>query len=113
MQVVDNQITLVDLKKMAQEMFGDMVKAVVDIEKEIMAINGELHSDEEALLIQKGSKQENLWGINLYPEITGDDWVEFNSMINLRPSVKNLSRGVENPDTRKKILTIVNKLVKK
>ncbi len=98
---------------MAEKMFGNLIKAVVDVEKEIMAIDGELHSDEEALLLEKNSKQENLWGINLYPEIKGNDWIEFDSIINLRPSLKNLSRDVENSDTRKKIIKIVNKLIKK
>jgi len=94
-------------------MFGDLVKAVVDVEKEIMAINGELHSDEEALLLKKGSEQKNLWGINIYPEIKNDGWIEFDSMINLRPSLQNLSRGVDDLDIRRKIKKIVNKLVKK
>lgn len=93
--------------------FGGLVKAVVDVEKEIMVVNGELHSDEEAFLLQKGSKQENLWGINLYPEAKKDDWIEFDSMINLRPHQKNLSRGVDDPAIRKKIMKIVNQLVKK
>jgi len=94
-------------------MFGNLVKAVVDVEREIMAVDGELHADLEALMIQEGAKQANLWGINLYPDLTGDDFVEFDSMINLRPSQNNRSRGVEHPDTRKKILEIVNKLVSK
>lgn len=113
MKIIDNKISLNEIKKMAEKMFGNLIKAVVDVEKEIMAIDGELHSDEEALLLEKNSKQENLWGINLYPEIKGNDWIEFDSIINLRPSLKNLSRDVENSDTRKKIIKIVNKLIKK
>ena len=89
-----------------------MVKAVVDIEQEIMAINGELHADEEAVLMEQGAKQSNLWGINLYPELYGqEDWLEFDSMINLRPSGGNKSRGVEDPEIRKRIREIVNNLV--
>jgi hypothetical protein len=95
-------------------MFGNLVKAVVDIEKGIMAVNAELHSDEEALLLENGSKQENLWGINIYPDFFGqDDFIEFDSMINLRPSQNNRSRGVDNPDIRKKILEITSKLILK
>jgi len=111
MKIIDTKISINKLKKMANKMFGNLVKAVVDIEKEVVAIDGELHSDEEALLLEKGSKQENLWGINIYPEIKGDDWVEFDSIINLRPSLKNLSRGVDNPEIRKKIIKILNKLI--
>ena len=93
-------------------MFGNLVKAVVDVEKEIMAINGELHADEEAQMLENGSKQENLWGINIYPELQGDDRIEFDSMINLRPSQNNLTRGVESPKIQQRIKEIVNKLIK-
>jgi len=111
MKIIKSKISINELKKMAEMMFGNLVKAVVDIDKEIMAVNGELHSDEEALLLEKNSKQENLWGINIYPEIKGDDWIEFDSMINLRPSLKNFSRVIDNPNIRKKIIKIVNKLI--
>lgn len=110
-KVVQGKITLSELEEFAKARFGDLVKAVVDIEKEIMAIGGELHADEEALLLEQGSKQENLWGINLYPAIKGDDFIEFNSMINLRPAQNNRSRGVENLKLREQIRKIVNKLV--
>ncbi len=113
MKIIEKKITISELREMAQKMFGDLVKAVVDTEKEKMAVDGELHSDEEALLLEKGSRQKDLWGINLYPELEGKDWVEFDSMINLRPSLGNLSRGVNNPKVRKKIREIVNKLVEK
>lgn len=113
MKVVSKKISIAELRKMAKQMFGNLVKAVVDIEKEIMVVDGELHSDEEALLLQESSKQENLWGINIYPKIKDDNWIEFDSMINLRPSLKNLSRGIDNPVIKKKITKIVNKLVEK
>ncbi len=113
MQIIKDKITLDKLKQMAEEMFGDLVKAVIDVEKEIMAIGGELHADEEAMLIKYSSKQQNLWGINLYPELDQDNWVEFDSMINLRPSQGNRSRGVDNPEIQQKIINIVNKLVQK
>lgn len=98
---------------MSQKMFGNLVKAVVDIEKEIMAVDADLHADAESLLLEKGSEQNYLWGINLYPEMTGDDFVEFDSMINLRPSQGNRSRGVDDENIRKKIIDIVNKLVER
>ena len=94
-------------------MFGNLIKAVVDIDRGIMAVNGELHADEEALLLENNSKQENLWGINIYPKEKGSDWIEFDSMITLRPSLNNISRGVDNINTRKKIIKIVNQLIKK
>jgi len=113
MEIIQNEVKIEDLKKMAEGMFGNLVKAVVDIEKGIMAINGELHADEEALLLEKGSEQRNLWGINIYPEIKDENWIEFDSMINLRPSQGNRSRSVDDQEIQKKIIEIVNKLVKK
>jgi len=111
MEIITQAITLARLREMAGSKFGDMVKAVVDVEKGIMAVDGELHADEEELLLVHGSKQANLWGINIYPEAGIGDWLEFDSMINLRPSQANRSRGVENPQVRQRILEIVSRLV--
>jgi hypothetical protein len=113
MKIIKKPITVSELNKLAQQRFGNLVKAVVDVKKEIMAVDGELHADEEALLLEKGSRQENLWGINLYPELKGADFIEFDSMINLRPSVNNMTRGIDDPKIRKKIVKIVNKFMKK
>jgi len=113
MKIIDKEITMQELQEMAQETFGNMVKAVVDINKEIMAVDAELHADEEAYLLEKGSEQKDLWGINLYPEIAGDDFIEFDSMINLRPSQGNRSRGIEDMKTQEKIRFVVNTLVKR
>ena len=114
MKIINKQISVGEFKEMADKMFGDLVKAVVDIKKEIMAVNAELHADEEAYLIENGSEQKNLWGINFYPEFFGsDDFIEFDSMINLRPSQNNRSRSVESPEIRKKIIKIAAKLVVK
>jgi hypothetical protein len=112
MQIIQDTITLIELKKIAQNLFGDMVKAVVDVEKEIIAIDAELHADLESLLLQQGSKQVNLWGINLYPELPGSQFIEFDSMINIRPSVGNKSRSVENGQLCKRIIEIVAKRIK-
>ena len=111
MKIVDQSISVVELNQMAEQMFGNMVKAVVDINREIMAIDAELHADEEAALLENGSRQEDLWGINIYPELQEEDFVEFDSMINIRPALENRSRGIENVDIQKKILSVVGKLV--
>lgn len=112
MKIVKDKIAISEIRRMAQEGFGSLVKAVVDVEKKIMAIDGELHADEEALLITHGSKQQNLWGINLYPELPESERVEFDSVINLRPASGNKSRGIDDPKLRKKIIEIVDKLIK-
>ena len=97
---------------MANEEFGDIVKAVVDARQGIMAIGGELHADEEVLLSeQEGSKREDTWGINLYPKKSGDEWIEFDSMVNLKPHFGNRSRDVESAEIREKIREIIKKLV--
>ena len=98
---------------MAAAGFGNIVKAVVDVDEGLLAVDAELHSDLEALLLEKGSKQKNLWGINFYPEMTGDDFVEFDSMINMRPSQGNNSRGVESETLRNKIKAIVTSKVER
>lgn len=113
MKIVEDQITIEELSEMTKKMFGNLVKAVVDVGKEIMAVNGELHSDEQELLIEKGSKQKDLWGINIYPEIKDENWIEFDSMVNLKPYFNNRTRGVESSEIKEKIIKIVNKLVKK
>ena len=113
MQTVREKISIEELKKMAPKMFGNIVKAVVDIEKEIMVVDAGMHADEEQLLLEEeGSKQENLWGINLYPDKFEDKkWIVFDSMINLRPSYGNRTRGVDDPRMQEKIRIVVNKLV--
>lgn len=110
-RIVRLPLSRADLQQLADARFGDMVKAVVDIERRIMAAGGELHADEEALLLEDGSKQRDLWGINLYPAQQGDDWIEFDSMINVRPSQSNRSRGVEDARVRAAIREVVHALV--
>jgi hypothetical protein len=114
MKIIDkrSKISNIELKIMAETMFGELVKAVVDVEKELLVVDAELHADEEKELLGMGSKQENLWGINLYPDDFGeDDFIEFDSMINLRPSWGNRSRGVDDEETQAIIVVIVNNLV--
>jgi len=104
-------ISLDELRRLAIERFGDLVKAVIDLERRIMIVDAELHADQEAELLASGSRQQDLWGINLYPDVTESDWLEFDSMINLRPSFGNRSRGVDDPATREKIAALVQDLV--
>lgn len=107
----EHRIHLRELSEMTEAMFGDLVKVVVDINKGTMAVDAELHADQEAFPMERGSDQNDLWGINLYPELEGDALVKFDAMINLRSSQGNRSRGVEDPEIRDRILTIVKELV--
>ena len=108
---ITSPIALSELRSIAEKQFGSLVKAVVDIDKKRMAIGGEMHADEETYLINEGSKQENLWGINIYPDQPTEHRIEFDSMINIRPYMGNRSRGVENPETQKIILAIIKQLI--
>lgn len=109
MKIIADSVSLEELKQMAANLFGDMVKAVVDIDRELLAVDTDLHADLEALLLQNGSQQKNLWGVNLYPDMQGEALIEFDSMINLRPSQNNKSRGVEDPEIRRKITAVIEK----
>lgn len=113
MHVVQGTVSVNELKELAKNMYGNLVKAVVDIEQELMVIDAELHADqEEYLLEQYESQQSNLWGINLHPDKFGTpEFVEFDSMINMRPGEGNPSRSVENPQIQKIIRAVVMKKV--
>jgi len=112
MEIVREPVPLAHVRDLGEGTFGDLVKAVVDIARGIMAVGGELHSDEEALLLSDGSRQGDLWGVNLYPDRHGAlDFIEFDSMINLRPRQGNRSRSVDDPGTRASIAEIVDRLV--
>ncbi len=111
MTIVRDSLPFNELKQMAGRLFGNMVKAVVDVDRELLAVDAELHADLEADLLADGSQQRALWGINLYPELEAEAFIEFDSMINLRPSQSNRSRGVEDEALRRRIIAIVNKRI--
>ena len=111
-EIIRERVSLERLRAMAETGFGDLVKAVVDVATGVMAIGGGLHADEEAALLDLGSAQANLWGINLYPADHGSDgWIEFDSMINVRPKQGNRTRSVEDEHVRRHIVAIVDRLV--
>jgi hypothetical protein len=113
MRIVTDTISLADLRVMAQTLFGNLVKGVVDVERGILALDAELHSDLEAALLQDGSQQCDLWGINLYPDETTENFLEFDSMINVRPSQNNRTRGVEDEATRKVIMSVITQRIQR
>ena len=112
MKLVTKQVTRDEIEKMAERGFGDMVKAVVDIKQRIMAVDMDLHADGEAELLKDGSRQIDLWGINLYPDLANKEWIEFRSMINVKPASGNNSLVVENPQVQREIEEVVNLLIK-
>ncbi|MFH1320112.1 MAG: DUF5674 family protein [Bacteroidota bacterium] len=113
MKIIKDQISKHELSSIAEAVGSDLIKAVVDIKRQVMAIGGELHADEEVLLLEDGSQQLDLWGINIYPDKDKDDRIEFDSLINIRPYLGNRTRGVDDPKVRERIIEIVNKLITK
>ena len=112
MKILENEIKKEDLKNSENIVFDEFVKAVVDTEKEEIAIDAELHADLEKYLLENGSNQYDLWGINLYFDEDEENFVEFDSMINIRPAQGNRGRGVENKETQEKIKEVVSKWIK-
>jgi hypothetical protein len=112
MRQADN-ISVSELREMSKKMFDPIVKAVVDVRRRVAVFDADLHSDEEMYLLQNGSGQDDLWGINLWPEKYGEDgFIEFDSLINLRPYLNNRSRGVENAELRGLIREIIGGIVR-
>ena len=110
--IVTDKISLSELKILAHEQYGDVLKAAVDVVQGIMGVGGELHIDIQSLLIEKNNSQsQDIWGINLYLDKVGDEFIEFDSMINLKPLLDNKTRSVQNVETQKKIIEIIKKLV--
>lgn len=107
MMIVDS-ISVSELLKLTEDSYGDLVKADVDLVRNILLVEMEMHADGEAHLLEDGSKQEDLWGINLYPaEFGTENFIEFDSMINLRPRQGNRTRGVDNETLQSQIVSLV------
>jgi len=111
MLLIDQKIHKADCFRGIEMLEGEFVKGVIDIEKKIIAIDAGMHVDLEQWLLEQGSKQQDLWGINFYPKQAGDEWVEFDSMINIRPGQGNRSRGVEDVSIQQKIREIIARLI--
>ena len=111
MLILEHPISRAELKDYAANTFGDMIKCVADVDKGLLAIDADLHADLERLLLENGSQQTSLWGFNLYPDETGEDFIEYDSLINIRSWQGNPSRDVLDKDVREKIAGIVNQYI--
>jgi hypothetical protein len=109
--IVKDKITLEKVKQLAQDSYGEMVKAVADIEQDIIAIGGEYHADAEQLLLQQGSQQHALWGFNIYPDQNKETWLEYYSLINIRPRQNNKSQIIELDEVKQKIKALVDHMI--
>ena len=106
-------ISLDELRRLVPGRFRDFVKGVVDLRRGVLLLDADMHADQEAAFLAEGAEQGDLWGINLYPQFDGPDWLEFDSMINLRPSFGNRSRGIDDESIRERVATLVDSLVRR
>jgi hypothetical protein len=111
MQIITEPATLQAIWEVREHDYTEMIKIVVDVEEGILAIDGDMHADLETLLLEAGSLQQNLWGANVYPGKSGEEFLEYTSFINIRPSQGNRSMEVQDPEIRIKVADIVKKLL--
>ena len=113
MKILDKPITKSALIQSSTNFIDEnTIKGAVDIKRGLLAVDSPMHYDCEQLLIEDGSDQYDIWGINLYlDEDDIDDLVEFDSMINIRPAQGNRSRSVEDPAIQSQIKSIISKWI--
>ena len=102
-EILRQPISKVAVRRLADETFGDMIKFVVDLQEKIICAGGGLHSDEEKLLLEQGCLQANLWGANYYPDLSGEDRFEYQSMINIRPSQDTRKQQIQSEKIRAQV----------
>jgi len=109
--IVDRKIAPVELRRLVDAFFEDMVKYVVDVERGIAAVGGELHADAETLLLGAGSRQADLWGANYFPGLGREQCIEYTSLINIRPAQGNRSMEIESPTRRERVRELTFALI--
>lgn len=109
--IITEPVTRDFLKKLAKERYGDMVKAVVDLKRQVMALGTHMHADAEEMLLREGSLQEDLWGVNIHPEQSDDLLIEVDSMINIRPWQNNRSRDITDESIRSQVLKLTRSFI--
>lgn len=109
--VLDHRIEPAELARLVGRFFEAMIKYVVDIERGVAAVGGELHADAEQLLLADGSRQANLWGANYYPGRGRENCVEYISLINIRPAQGNRSMDILDPVIRERVRELTFALI--
>ena len=111
MPILDKALTKKEMLEDFCRIYQSMTKGVVDLESGLLALEADMHADLEQMLLNQGSRQRDLWGLNLYPEKSGSEFVEFTSLINIRPAQGNTSIDIRDPALREQILRVVRKWV--
>ena len=106
-QIIKQSISKNDLRDLAKEFYEDLIKGVVDIERGLIALGGEMHADAEEVLIKDGSKQSNLWGFNILLNKDKEECLIYESFINIRPRDNNRDLEVKSPEIREKMRRII------
>lgn len=109
--IIEKTVPIAELEKISKEYYAPMIKGVVDIEREIVAFGGEYHIDANQKLIELGYEQKNIWGFNIHLEKLREQWIEYISLINIRPAANNLDMEVQDPEIRARMKEIVNKKI--
>ena len=110
-QIINQSISSKELKDLAKEYYGDLIKGVVDIKREVVALGGEMHSDAEEVLLKNGSKQSDLWGFNILLDKGKDECLIYESFINIRPRDNNKDLEVKDLKIREQMKRIILKKV--
>jgi len=108
-KIIDKKISDYELREIAKDFYGDMVKGVVDVEREIIVVGGEYHMDANMVILGDGSKQKDVWGFNWYFGKNGDEKIEYISLINIRPLQDNRTMEVQNALLRDKMKIVILK----
>jgi hypothetical protein len=109
--IFDKKIKEGDLKRICEEWFGRMAKAVVDVANGWVGIGGDLHADIEKILLEAGSSQKDLWGVNIFPFEPEEQRILYTALINIRPNQNNSSMEVTDPGIKQKIKSIIEERV--
>ena len=111
MPILDKPFTKKELLTDFCHIYQSMTKGVVDLDSGLIALEADMHADLEGKLLNRGSRQQDLWGFNLYPEKSGTEFVEYTSLINIRPAHGNASIEVQDPALREQILRVIGKWI--
>ena len=109
--IVDRRIDPRELARLVEQFFGRMVKLVIDVRRDVVAVGGELHADAEQRLLSAGSRQVDLWGANYYPGRGRDGCLEYTALINIRPAQGNRSMEIEDAGVRETVRRLTSELI--
>src|SRR3989338_8523118 len=102
-RIVTEPIPILEVEELAKDSYTTMIKGVVDIERASIALGGEYHIDANNRLIEDGSLQPHLWGFNIHFDRGSSEWLEYRSLINIRPAAGNRSMLVKDANLQEKM----------